>query len=141
VNVTNYLGHAYRDMRLDEDLNMTTTQQLLFVSLNFCMAILLIIAVNCNIRIPCGAEMKQWLLVFSIVLAIGSLIAVLGLDIARKPRKIRKIHAISKLAQYLCSVTWLIYGNFIVFIDGDTCPREVPWLSATLMLSIFFGWI
>jgi len=24
--MTNYMGHAYRDMELDQDLNMTTTQ-------------------------------------------------------------------------------------------------------------------
>ena len=65
----------------------------------------------------------------------------MGLDIARKPRKIRKIHAFSKLGQYLLSVAWLVHGNFVVFLDNDTCPREVPWISTTMMVTLFFGWI
>ena len=85
--------------------------------------------------------MKQWLLSFSIVLALGSLNAVYGLDISRKPKRMRQIHATCKLLQYLLSVSWLIYGNFIAFLDDDVCPREVPWISATMMLTLFFGWI
>ena len=138
---SNYLGHAYRNMRLDEDLNMTNMQQFLFVFLNFSMACLLLIAVNCSIECSCGVEVKQWLLIFSIVLALGSLVSVLGFDIARQPRSIRRAYSIAKFLQYLASVTWLIYGNFLVFFDDDTCPREVPWLSATLMLTVFFGWL
>ena len=53
----------------------------------------------------------------------------------------RKLHAACKLAQYLCSVVWLLYGNFLAFLDGDTCPRELPWLSMTMMVTLFFGWI
>lgn len=65
----------------------------------------------------------------------------MGMDIDRKPRMIRKIHSSCKLAQYLVSVAWLMYGNYVAFIDGDTCPRELPWLSMTMMVTLFFGWI
>ena len=38
-------------------------------------------------------------------------------------------------------MTWLSYGNYIAFIDGDTCPQKLPWLSITMMAVLFFGWI
>jgi len=80
---TNYLGQSYRDMRLDDEINMTSTQTVIFVLLNFCLAVILIIAVNCNMLAPCGNEMKYWLIVFSLILALGSLVAVVGMDIER----------------------------------------------------------
>lgn len=119
----NYMGHAYRDIRLDDDINMTSTQSVLFVLLNFCLAVILLVAVNCNLQVECGSEMKYWLIVFSMVLALGSLVSVMGMDIDRQPRLLRRIHSGCKLAQYLTSVTWLLYGNYIAFVDGDTCPR------------------
>ena len=137
----NYLGHAYRDIRLDEDLNMTNTQSVLFVLLNFSLAVILLVAVNCNLEIECGMEMKSWLIMFSMVLALGSLIAVFGMDIDRQPRLMRKIHAGGKLVQYLTSVGCLLVGNYIAFIDGETCPKELPWLSMTMMVTLFFGWV
>ena len=83
MRATNYRGHGYRDMRLDDEINMTNTQTVLFVILNFCMAVILIVAVNCNMLAPCGTEMKYWLIFFSLILALGSLVAVLGMDIER----------------------------------------------------------
>ena len=56
---------------------------MLFVVLNFAMAVILLVAVNCNMEYPCGAEMKYWLIVFSIILALGSLVSVMGIDIDR----------------------------------------------------------
>ena len=70
-------------MRLDDEINMTSTQTVIFVLLNFCLAVILIIAVNCNMLAPCGNEMKYWLIVFSLILALGSLVAVVGMDIER----------------------------------------------------------
>lgn len=46
---TNFMGHPYRDLRLDGDINMTNTQTVLFVILNFSMAVMLLVAVNCNL--------------------------------------------------------------------------------------------
>lgn len=135
------MGHPYRDFRLDEDINMTNTQSILFVILNFSMAIILLVAVNCSIKVPCGTEMKYWLIVLSLVLALGSLVAVFGMDIERQPAIKRKIHSALKFAQYLTSVAWLLYGNYVAFIDGDTCPRQLPYLSMTMMIALFFGWI
>ena len=135
------MGHGYRDLRLDEDINMTNAQAVLFVTLNFSLAVILLVAVNCNMEVPCGLEMKMWLIVFSMVLALGSLVSVLGMDIDRKPRLTRQIHAACKLAQYFTSVSWLFYGNYVAFIDDDTCPRELPWLSMVMMITLFFGWI
>ena len=135
------MGHPYRDLRLDEDINMTNAQTVLFVILNFSMAVMLLVAVNCNMQNPCGSEMKYWLIIFSLVLALGSLVAVMGMDIDRQRRLMRQIHNGCKLIQYLISVGWLLYGNYIAFIDGDTCPRELPWLSMTMMVTLFFGWI
>ena len=120
---------------------MTSAQTVLFVVLNFSLAVILLVAVNCNMDIACGMEMKAWLIIFSMILALGSLIAVLGMDIDRQPRLMRKLHSACKLAQYLCSVVWLLYGNYLAFLDGDTCPRELPWLSTTMMVTLFFGWI
>ena len=77
------MGHAYRDFRLDEELNLTSTQSVLFVLLNFSLAVILLVAVNCNLEVECGAEMKYWMIIFSMILAIGSLIAVFGMDIDR----------------------------------------------------------
>ena len=76
-------GHPYRDLRLDGDINMTNAQTVLFVILNFSMAVILLVAVNCNLQYPCGAEMKYWLIIFSLILALGSLISVMGMDIDR----------------------------------------------------------
>lgn len=126
---------------MDDDIDMTSTQAVIFVILNFCMAVILLVAVNCSIGVPCGVPMKFWLIIFSMILAIGSLVSVFGMDIDRKPRLIRRVHQWCKLAQYLTSVGWLFYGNFLAFIDGDTCPRELPWLSMTMMVTLLFGWI
>ena len=70
-------------MRLDDEINMTNTQTVLFVILNFCMAVILIVSVNCNMLASCGTEMKYWLIFFSLILALGSLVAVLGMDVER----------------------------------------------------------
>ena len=77
------MGRPYRGLRLDEDINMSNVQTVLFVVLNFAMAVILLVAVNCNMEYPCGAEMKYWLIVFSIILALGSLVSVMGIDIDR----------------------------------------------------------
>lgn len=52
---------------------MTNAQTILFVILNFCLAVILLVAVNCNLEISCGSEMKQWLIIFAMVLSLGSL--------------------------------------------------------------------
>lgn len=109
--------------------------------LNFSLAVILLVAVNCNLEAPCGTEMKYWLIIFSMILAMGSLVAVMGMDVDRQARTMRSIHGGFKFAQYLSSVSWLIYGNYLAFFDGDTCPRELPWLSMTMMVTLFFGWI
>ena len=114
---------------------------MLFVVLNFAMAVILLVAVNCNMEYPCGKDMKFWLIGFSIILALGSLVSVMGIDIDRQRRMRRKLHNACKLAQYLLSVGWLFYGNYIAFVDEDTCPRQLPWLSMTMMVTLFFGWI
>ena len=62
---------------------MTSAQTVLFVVLNFSLAVILLVAVNCNMDVACGMEMKAWLIIFSMILALGSLIAVLGMDIDR----------------------------------------------------------
>ena len=88
----NYMGHRYRDMRLDEDLPLTNFQAIVFIILNFTMALILIVAVNCNMDIACGLEMKQWLIVFAMILGLGSLVSVVGLDIDRQPRLKRQMY-------------------------------------------------
>jgi len=70
-------------MRLDDEINMTNTQTVIFVILNFSLALILVIAVNCNMLASCGKEMKYWLIVFSLIMALGSLVAVVGMDIER----------------------------------------------------------
>ena len=113
----------------------------MFVIINFSMAVMLIVAVNCNIDVQCGYKMKAWLVSYAMILGLGSLIAAIGLDIERQPRLLRRVHNWCKLAQYFSSVGWLVYGNYLAFIDGNTCPREMPVLSMTLMVTLFFGWI
>ena len=92
------MGHEYRSFeRLDDDLNMTNAQAVLFVILNFSMAVMLLVAVNCNMQPDCGTEMKYWLIFYAMILAIGSLVTVMGMDIDRQPRIMRKIHSAFKL--------------------------------------------
>ena len=52
--------------------------------MNFAVAVILLFAVNANIQSPHGLEIKAWLIGFSMILAIGSLISVIGIDIERQ---------------------------------------------------------
>ena len=102
--LTNLSRRSYR--LEDSEINLTTTQQYVFIFVNFAMALILLIVVNCDHNIQCGLGMKHWLLVCSIILALGSLICVMGLDIERQARGVRRIHESAKLAQYFILVGW-----------------------------------
>ena len=51
--------------------------------MNFAMSALLLVAVNTSVKAPYGLEIKYWLIGMSIILALGSLISIIGVDIER----------------------------------------------------------
>ena len=99
-------------------------QTIVYIIMNFALSALLLVAVNANMQSPFGLEVKFWLVGMSLILAFGSLISIVGIDIERQTRLVRKIHGICKLGQYLTSVAWLLYGNYIAFLEGDTGRKE-----------------
>ena len=109
--------------------------------MNFALSALLLVAVNSNLRSPAGLEIKYWLVGMAMILALGSLVSVVGIDIERQTRLARKIHGICKLVQYLISVAWLLYGNYLAFLDDETCRKELPWISLVFMVTLFIGYI
>ena len=54
--------------------------------MNFALSALLLVAVNSNIHHPCGLGMKYWLIGMSFILALGSLVSIVGMDIERQTR-------------------------------------------------------
>ena len=51
--------------------------------MNFALSALLIVAVNSTVEEPYGLKIKYWLIIMSMILAVGSLISIVGIDIER----------------------------------------------------------
>jgi hypothetical protein len=107
--------------------------------MNFGLAVLLITAVNNNVNTPCAFPLKQWLIVFSLILASNSLLTIYGIDIQKKPVCERKLYSTLKLGCYLASVGWLLRGLDLYFRDGVTCRQEAPWLCYTMLVTLILG--
>jgi hypothetical protein len=62
---------------------MTNNQTVIYVLLNFGLALILLSAVNSNVDTQCAVQLKYWLVIFALILAGNSLIQVTGIDIER----------------------------------------------------------
>ena len=119
----------------------------MYVLINFAMAAILIIAVNSNVNNPCANQAKFWLLTFAMILALNSLLQVLGIGMQYKSHTKRKAFEFSKLMQYLTSVAWLIYGNYLYFTqighgDNNFCAEgSAPLLRFTMLGTLVIGYI
>lgn len=73
---------------------MTDNQTVVYILMNFGLSFLLITAVNNNATSTqrCAYTLKQWIIVFALILATNSLCTIYGIDIQRKPVCQRNIH-------------------------------------------------
>ena len=126
---------------LDVSFTFSNQQTVIYILMNFALSAILLVAVNSNVHQPYGLEIKYWLIGMALILALGSLISIIGIDIERQTRLARKLHGIFKLVHYLISVSWLFYGNYLAFLDDEKCRKELPWISLVFMVTLFIGYI
>lgn len=88
----------------------------MYVVINFAVAGILLVAVNTNINtVACAPIMKQWIISLALILSAGSLLQVYGIDIRRKSYVQQQIFNSAKILQFLSSVMWIAYGQWIYY--------------------------
>jgi hypothetical protein len=78
----NIRGTPYMNPWNEDEEIMADNSTVLYIIMNFVIALLLITAVNNNnVNQPCAFPLKQWLTVFSLILTSNSLVAIYGIGI------------------------------------------------------------
>jgi hypothetical protein len=138
--VLNHQGRSYVNPWNQEEEIMTDNQTVIYILMNFGLAFLLVTAVNNNsATATCAITLKQWIVVFALILATNSLLTIYGIDIQKKSLFQRKVHQVLKILCYTATVGWLLRGVDLYSIDGITCRQQAPWLCFTMLATLLIG--